>query len=180
MSSDSSRTPRFLLVPSHTLDYVTQLAKCAEHKLAATGLGPLGPLPWHSFLPHANAHNSHAHLQPSGDFKSWALELANPLAHDLRGGLGAELLACQTALDHPQRTNSPHDAEVVLVRYRHSNPRPCRKSCAAAELQVWTVVIPGLPVLLLLTDGWRLRQQARHRHRRWPRARAIRAIAAVA
>ena len=43
------------------------------------------------------------------------MELANPIANDLRGGLGAEMMLCQTAMTHPQRTRSVSEAEVVLV-----------------------------------------------------------------
>lgn len=96
--------PRFYIYPPRTEQYISYLAKCAEHKLTATGFGPHGPAPWSRFLPRGT------------DWVSgWALQLANPLAHDTHGGIGAELLACQTAATHPQRTHEIEQADVIFV-----------------------------------------------------------------
>jgi hypothetical protein len=41
--------------------------------------------------------------------------LRNPIVNDLRGGLGAEVLLCRSALTHPWRTTDPDAADVVLM-----------------------------------------------------------------
>ena len=44
-----------------------------------------------------------------------AKQLRNPVAHDLRGGLGAEAMLCSAASSHPQRVTTVEAAEVVLL-----------------------------------------------------------------
>ena len=104
-------TPRFAIYPPNPENYLTYLAKCAEHKLTATGMGHLGPQPWRGFL----SPSTRTLAATSAYVRAWAMELANPIANDLRGGLGAEMMLCQTAMTHPQRTRSVSEAEVVLV-----------------------------------------------------------------
>ena len=78
-------------------------AHCHRH-------GPSGPQPWRGFL----SPSTRTLAATSAYVRAWAMELANPIANDLRGGLGAEMMLCQTALDHPQ-PRSVSEAEVVLV-----------------------------------------------------------------
>ena len=50
------------------------------------------------------------------------MQLAEPVNHDVRGGLGAEVLLCAQAEKHPMRTSDPSRAEVVLLcPYLHYN-----------------------------------------------------------
>lgn len=98
MTSDPV-TPRFFLAPHNTEGLISFLAKCAEHRLVATGYGTHSPRdPW---------------WRPAKGLPWWPPALANPMVHDVQSGIGAEVAACQKALKHPQRTKDMREAEVI-------------------------------------------------------------------
>ena len=101
----SSSTPRFYLFPSQAESYIFTLAKCGERKLVARGFHGV----------HHGLAQSNGTRVLSAWVRGWANEISNPLVSDMRGGIGAEILACQAAIDHPQRTRSLDDASVLLV-----------------------------------------------------------------
>ena len=80
--------PSFYVDPSSS-SHLDALLRCGE-QIAKSGAGAQLPQ-WHRS------------------------QLANPVLFDVRGGLAAELLLCQTAMKHPRRVANPRDAEVVLV-----------------------------------------------------------------
>ena len=80
-------TPLFYLEPESTA-YLDRLLQCGARAAAAD---------WHSF-------------------PSWhSAQLANPVANDVRGGIGAATLMCLAAESHARRTLDIREAEVVLL-----------------------------------------------------------------
>lgn len=87
-SAGTARVPRFYLDPAGPA-LLERLVRCGEQ----AGL----------------------HESPRSDWQYSRRQLQNPIAHDTRGGMSAEILLCRIAQTHPQRTDTITEAEVILM-----------------------------------------------------------------
>jgi hypothetical protein len=89
-----THVPRFFVFPSTDSHYLRRLVGCGASQATACRARSRPQQPCDPVI---------------------AKQLLNPVANDLRGGLGAEVLLCSAAASHPQRVTTLEAADVVLL-----------------------------------------------------------------
>ena len=105
----SAATPRFFLYPPHSGEYLRRLVSCGVQQAQRCADSDATQMERNQGHRH---HDSGVQARSCG---ATVAQLVNPIAADMRGGLGAEVLLCAAAERHQRRTNNIDEAQVVVM-----------------------------------------------------------------